>query len=122
MNEALQFLSDHRDAAIGVVSAFVALIGAFMASGETRKQRGLLQETLRQRLDGASIKWGDEAIDALAAAEGLARHPESTTYRADLEHPTLKNVPKHKIRKLRFRGHVHLFSMRWSMRIKSLSV
>ena len=85
MNDVLQFLNEHRDAAIGVVSAVVALIGAFTASRETRKQRNLMAETLRQRLDGASIRWGDEAIEALAAAEGLARHPESATYRADLE-------------------------------------
>lgn len=85
MNEIVQFLMEHRDAGIALGSAIVAVIGAAMAGRETRKQRRLMAETLRQRLDGSSIRWGDKAIEALAAAESLARHPESPTYRADLE-------------------------------------
>ena len=85
MNEILAFINAHRETGIAVVSAFIALIGALMAGRETRKQRRLIAETLRQRLDSASVKWGDEAIEVLAAAEGLSRHPESPTYRADLE-------------------------------------
>ena len=72
MNDFLELLNAHRETGIAVISAFIALIGAFLASRETRKQHRLMEETLRQRLDGASIKWGDEAIEALAAAEGLA--------------------------------------------------
>lgn len=74
MNEILAFVNAHKETAVAVLSALVALCGAFFASRETRKQRGLMEETLRQRLDGASIRWGDEAIEALAAAESLEHH------------------------------------------------
>ena len=65
-------LNEYREAVIAGASAVVALISAFFSSRETRKQRNLLKETLRQRLDEGSMEWGDEAIDALSAAEGLA--------------------------------------------------
>lgn len=83
MNEILDFLNAHRETAVAVVSAIVALFSAFLASRETRKQRRLMEETLRQRLDGASIMWGDEAIEALAAAEGLVHREIHTDAKAD---------------------------------------
>ena len=83
INEALAFLNAHKETAVAVLSAFVALCGAFMASRETRKQRSLMEETLRQRLDGASIRWGDEAIEALAAAESLEHYEIHTDAKAD---------------------------------------
>ena len=75
-DEVLAFLNDHRETMIAIGSAIVAMFSAFLARRETVKQRKLMEETLRQRLDGGSIKWGDEAIEALALAEGLS-HPET---------------------------------------------
>lgn len=83
MDAIFTFLMEHRDAAIALVSALVAMIGALLAARETRKQRRLIAETLRQRLDGASIKWGDEAIEALAAAEGLEHQEIHENAKAD---------------------------------------
>lgn len=57
---------------IAVGSAFVALVGALLATNETRKQRKLQVETLRQRIDGASLDWGNEAIDLLGEAGAVA--------------------------------------------------
>ncbi|MEO9969671.1 MAG: hypothetical protein ABJG15_07555 [Hyphomonadaceae bacterium] len=82
-NEILEFANAHRETAVAVLSALVALCGAFLASRETRKQRSLMEETLRQRLDGASIRWGDEAIEALAAAESLEHHEIHADAKAD---------------------------------------
>ncbi len=57
---------------IAVGSALFAGFSAFMAARETRKQRRLQLETLRQRIDGASIEWGAEAIDLLGEAGSVA--------------------------------------------------
>lgn len=83
MEDVLGFLNTHRETAVAVVSAIVALIGALVAGRETRKQRNLMAETLRQRLDTASIKWGDEAIEALAAAEGMGDYENHAEVKVD---------------------------------------
>jgi len=72
IDEVLAFLNSHRETMVAIGSAIAALFGAFLASRETGKQRRLMEETLRQRLDEKFIKWGDEAIDVLSEAEGLA--------------------------------------------------
>jgi len=71
MEEIFGLLNEHRETFIAGASALVAVIAAVFSSRETRKQRNILKETLRQRVDEASVAWGNEAIDALAEAEGL---------------------------------------------------
>ena len=63
----------HADVIIAVVSAFVAIISAMIARGETRRQRKLQTERLRQSIDAASLDWGNAAIDILARAAMFAR-------------------------------------------------
>ena len=57
---------------IAIGSAVVAVISALLSARETRKQRKLQVEHLRQRIDGASIDWGNEAIDLLGEAGAVA--------------------------------------------------
>ena len=83
IEEIIGFFNAHRETVVAVVSAIIALFGALLSGRETRKQRKLMTETLRQRLDGASINWGDEAIEALADAEGLTHQDMSANAKAD---------------------------------------
>jgi hypothetical protein len=83
MEDVIGLLNEHRETIVAGVSAFVAVIAAFFSSRETRKQRNILKETLRQRLDEASLDWGDEAINALAEAEGLASFTKTQSFAAD---------------------------------------
>lgn len=62
-------------AAIG--SAIVAMFGAFLSARETKKQRKLQVETLRQRVDAASLDWGNEAISLLGEAGDVAQMCQS---------------------------------------------
>jgi len=80
MEEIVSLLNEYREAIVAGVSAVVALLSAFFSSRETRKQRTILKETLRQRLDEASLQWGDEAISTLAEAEGVAGGTRTTTF------------------------------------------
>ncbi|MEO1015508.1 MAG: hypothetical protein AAFX08_10015 [Pseudomonadota bacterium] len=59
-------------AAGSVLAAIVSLVGAFLSSRETRKQRALLTEQLRAEIDRASIEWGRDAISSMAEAGELA--------------------------------------------------
>lgn len=63
----------HADVIIAVISAVVAIISALIARGETRRQRKLQTERLRQSIDAASLDWGNAAIDTLARAAMFAR-------------------------------------------------
>lgn len=83
MDDIFALANQHREVIVAVVSAIIALIGAILSSRETRKQRAILKETLRQRLDEASLAWGDAAIDALAAAEGLATSEKTPGFATD---------------------------------------
>ena len=83
MEEIFGLLNEHRETIVAGASAFVAVIAAFFSSRETRKQRTILKETLRQRLDEASLVWGDEAINALAEAEGLAGFTKTQSFAGD---------------------------------------
>ncbi len=83
MDDIIGLLNQHREAVVAGVSAIVALFGAYFSSRETRKQRKILKETLRQRLDEASLAWGDEAINALAEAEGVAATTRTLTFGED---------------------------------------
>ncbi|MFN7054459.1 hypothetical protein [Hyphomonas sp.] len=73
MQAALDLLRTYPEVVIAILSAIVALISAFVARGETAKQRRLQTERLRQGIDVASLDWGAGAIDALARAAAFAR-------------------------------------------------
>ena len=68
-----QMLVENAGLVVTVISAIAAVFGAFASRSETRKQRELRTEQLRQSIDSASLDWGTAAIDALARAAMLAR-------------------------------------------------
>ncbi|MCA8893320.1 MAG: hypothetical protein KDA56_16240 [Hyphomonas sp.] len=68
-----QILADNVGTVVTVVSAIAAVIGALASRAETRKQRQLRTEQLRQAIDSSSLDWGNAAIDTLARAAMLAR-------------------------------------------------
>lgn len=67
------FLQSHVQAVVGVLSAAIALISAWAARRETRRQREVQVERLRLEIDAASIAWGNRAIEALTRSSMLAR-------------------------------------------------
>lgn len=69
----LQFSQTYLEVIIGVGSAFVAVISALIARGETKRQRRLQTASLRQDIDAASADWGNSAIDTLARCAMFAR-------------------------------------------------
>jgi len=69
-------MRDNLDVVIAAGSALVALLGAYFARVETRKQRKLMLERLRNDIDQASLQWGVNAIDALGRAAAFARSRE----------------------------------------------
>lgn len=71
--DLLKAAEQHADAIIAVGSAIVAIISALIARGETKRQRKLQTERLRQSIDAASLDWGNAAIDTLARAAMFAR-------------------------------------------------
>jgi len=68
-----QLLRDNLALIVTVVSAIAAVIGAIASRAETRKQRQLRTEQLRQSIDSASLEWGSAAIDTMVRAAMLAR-------------------------------------------------
>ena len=68
-----QMLTDNVGTVVTVVSAIAAVISALASRAETRKQRQLRTEQLRQTIDSSSLDWGNAAIDTLARAAMLAR-------------------------------------------------
>ncbi len=73
MDSFLDWARANLDLIIGAGSALVAVISALIARGETRRQRKLQTERLRQSIDAASLDWGNAAIDTLARAAMFAR-------------------------------------------------
>ncbi|MEQ8301238.1 MAG: hypothetical protein RH945_11920 [Hyphomonas sp.] len=73
MSDILALLREHLDVVIAIGSALVALVSAFASRAETRRQRRLQTERLRQSIDAASLEWGNHAIDALGRAAMFAR-------------------------------------------------
>ena len=57
-NGILRLLIDNAGLIVTVVSAIAAVIGALATRAETRKQRELRTEQLRQTIDSASLDWG----------------------------------------------------------------
>lgn len=72
-NQVISFIRDNFEMVIGVVSAAIAIVSALAARRETRRQREVQIERLRQDIDAASLNWGNRAIDALARSSMLAR-------------------------------------------------
>ncbi len=54
------------------LAAGVALVSMLLSRHETHRQRLLQRESLRQRIDGASLDWGCTVIDTLSEASALA--------------------------------------------------
>ncbi|MBA3068371.1 MAG: hypothetical protein FP825_07830 [Hyphomonas sp.] len=73
LTQLLSFGQGYGDGVIAVLSAGVAVISALIARGETKRQRKLQTERLRQSIDAASLDWGNAAIDALARTAMFAR-------------------------------------------------
>src|SRR3990167_3814481 len=69
----LELVQSNTDLILTIGSAIVAVISALIARGETRRQRKLQTERLRQSIDAASLDWGNAAIDALARCAMFAR-------------------------------------------------
>jgi hypothetical protein len=67
------WLRDNLEVLIAVLSAVVAIFGALMSRNETRKQRALQLENLRQGIDAQSLGWGNICIDTLNRAAMFAR-------------------------------------------------
>lgn len=81
-----EWLKGNVEIIIGVLSAIVAAFSALAARGETRKQRKLQTERLRQSIDAASLDWGGAAIDTMARCAAFARtrhmHPNEGAFLA----------------------------------------
>jgi hypothetical protein len=69
----LDWVQTYKEMIVGIGSAAVAFISALSARGETRRQRKLQTESLRQSIDAASLEWGNAAIEALARSAMFAR-------------------------------------------------
>lgn len=68
-----EWLKGNAEIFIGILSAIVAVVSAVIARGETRKQRKLATERLRQSIDAASLDWGAAAIDTMARCATFVR-------------------------------------------------
>ena len=67
------FLRGNIEVVIAVLSAIVAFTGALLSRAETRKQRQLLLENVRQNIDAQSLGWGNMCIDTLNRCAMFAR-------------------------------------------------
>ena len=85
INEIMALLQGNIDVIVAITSAIIAVIGAVAARRETRKQRAIQMERLRQEIDGASLAWGNRAIDAMNRSAMLARtrelHQNDTSFK-----------------------------------------
>ncbi|WP_156945489.1 hypothetical protein [Hyphomonas johnsonii] len=72
-NDILALMREHLDVVLAISSALVALVSAVASRAETRRQRRLQTEHLRQTIDSASLEWGTTAIEALGRAAMFAR-------------------------------------------------
>lgn len=70
----LDWVQENLEVVVTIGSALVAMFSALLARGETRKQRELQTETLRQQVDAASLQWGNAAIDVMGRAAAIAEN------------------------------------------------
>ena len=87
-----QMLTDNVGTVVTVLSAIAAVIGALASRAETRKQRELRTEQLRQTIDSSSLDWGNAAIDTLARAAMLAAPATCTAMKALSSRPALRRL------------------------------
>ncbi|MBR9834448.1 MAG: hypothetical protein GYB42_04520 [Alphaproteobacteria bacterium] len=73
VNAIFGWLRANLDVLVAVSSAVVAVLGAVLARVETRRQRRIQTENLRQSLDTQSLAWGNACIDTLGRAAFFAR-------------------------------------------------
>jgi len=73
MADLLNWVLDNTESVIAGLSALVAVIGALLSRAETRKQRALQLENLRQGIDTQSLAWGNACIDTLNRAAMFAQ-------------------------------------------------
>lgn len=67
------WFQNNMAACVAVISAIVALVAAAISRHETRKQRVLQQQNMRNNLDAQSVGWGNACIDTLNRAAMFAR-------------------------------------------------
>lgn len=72
LNAITAWATEHAELVLTLVSAFIAVVSALVARGETRRQRRVQEEQLRAQLDAASLDWGNAAIETMGEAAALA--------------------------------------------------
>ncbi|MEM6651006.1 MAG: hypothetical protein AAGA72_05315 [Pseudomonadota bacterium] len=73
LGNLLGWLQNHIEVVVALLSAAIAVFGALISRTETRKQRALQMENLRQNVDMQSLGWGNACIDILNRAAMFAR-------------------------------------------------
>ena len=73
LDNLISWMQGHIEVVVAILSAIVALVGAFISARETQKQRALQLENLRHNVDAQSLGWGNSCIDVLNRAAMFAR-------------------------------------------------
>ena len=73
LDNLISWMQNHIEVVVAILSAIVALTGAFISARETQKQRALQLENLRHNVDAQSLGWGNACIDVLNRAAMFAR-------------------------------------------------
>jgi len=73
LENLFSWFQNHIEVVVAILSAIVALVGAFISRQETQKQRSLQLENLRHNVDAQSLGWGNACIDVLNRAAMFAR-------------------------------------------------
>ncbi|MEQ9315934.1 MAG: hypothetical protein RLN72_08770 [Henriciella sp.] len=72
-NSLIDTASGNWTMIVSVAAAIFAIVGAIAAHMETRRQEKIRVESLRMHVDGASLDWGNQAIDVLGRTAMFAR-------------------------------------------------
>ena len=72
MDAVLNWAVENIEAVIAIGSAFIAVVSALIARGETHAQRRLQQAAVRVEIDRQGLDWGNEVIVVMAEAGALA--------------------------------------------------
>lgn len=73
LNVIFAWLRENLDVMVAASSAIVAVVAAVLSRSETRRQRRIQLENLRQGVDAQSLAWGNACIDTLGRAAMFAR-------------------------------------------------
>lgn len=73
LDNLIGWMQNHIEVVVAILSAIVALVGAYISGRETRKQQALQLENLRHNVDTQSLGWGNTCIDVLNRAAMFAR-------------------------------------------------